>query len=93
MESPRSPLNNQELQREIELFTTTIDKLIDIEENIDFFTIYLAEHRDPGGIIQLALLIASQRRNHLLDLLTYLTPRVTRITNQMDATNASTQWP
>ena len=93
MESPQSPLNNQELQREIELFTTTIDKLIDIEENINFFTIYLAEHQDPGGIIRLALLITSQRRNHLLDLLAYLTPWITRITNQMDATNVLTQQP
>jgi hypothetical protein len=44
MESQQSPLENQELQQKIEQFTTTIDELIDIEENIDFFTIHLAEH-------------------------------------------------
>jgi hypothetical protein len=36
-----------------------VDKLIDVEENIDFFTIHLAEHWDPRGIIHLALLIAN----------------------------------
>ena len=55
MESQQTPLDSQELprelQEEIEQFTTTIEELIDIEENIDFFTIHLVEHRDPGGII------------------------------------------
>ena len=48
----------QELQEEINQFTATIEEILDVEENIDFFTIHLAEHRDPGGIIHLALLIA-----------------------------------
>ena len=93
MESQQSPLENQELQQEIEQFTTTIDKLIDVEENIDFFTIHLAEHQDPGGIIHLALLIVHRRRNHLLDVLAYLTPRVTQIIERTNATNTSTQQP
>jgi hypothetical protein len=57
MESQQSPLDNQELQQEIEQFTATVEELIDVEENINFFTIHLAEHRDPRGIICLALLI------------------------------------
>jgi hypothetical protein len=57
MESQQTPLENQELQQEIEQFTATIDELIDVEENIDFFIIHLAEHWDPGGIIHLTLLI------------------------------------
>ena len=80
----------QELQEEIEQFTATVEELIDVEENIDFFTIHLAEHRDPGGIIRLALLIAYRRQQHLLDVLAYLTPRVTLITERTDAMNAST---
>jgi hypothetical protein len=74
MESPPNPQDNQELQWEIELFMKTVDELIDIEENIDFFTIHLAEHQDPGGIIHLTLLITNQQRDHLLNLLAYLTP-------------------
>jgi iron-sulfur cluster repair protein YtfE (RIC family) len=80
----------QELQKEIEQFTATVEELLDVEENIDFFTIHLAEHRDPRGIIRLALLIAHRRRNHLLDVLAYLTPQVTLITERTDATSAST---
>jgi hypothetical protein len=96
-ESQQTPLDDlelpQELQEEIEQFTTTIEELIDLEENIDFFTIHLAEHRDPGGIIRLALLIAHRRRNHLLDVLAYLTPRVTLIMERTDATNVLTPQP
>ena len=94
MESQQTPQDNrelpQELQEEIDQFTTTVEELIDVEENIDFFTIHLAEHRDPRGIVQLALLIAYHRQQHLLDVLTYLTPRVTLIMERTDATNAST---
>jgi hypothetical protein len=83
----------QELQEEIDQFTATVEELLDVEENIDFFTIHLAEHRDPGGIIRLALLIARRRQNHLLDVLAYLTPRVTLITERTDARSASTPQP
>jgi hypothetical protein len=34
----------QKLQEEIDQFTATIEELIDVEENIDFFMIHLAEH-------------------------------------------------
>jgi hypothetical protein len=94
MESQQTPQDNrelpQELQEEIDQFTTTVEELIDVKENIDFFTIHLAEHRDPGGIVQLALLITYRRQQHLLDVLAYLTPRVTLITERTDATNVST---
>ena len=93
MESQQNPQENQELQQEIELFTVTVEELIDVEENIDFFTIHLAEYRDPGGVICITLLIANWRRDHLLDLLAYLTPQVTRIINQTDAMNVSTLQP
>ena len=83
----------QELQEEIDTFTATVEELLDVEENIDFFTIHLAEHRDPGGIIRLALLIARRRQNHLLDVLAYLTPRITLIVERTDAGNASTPQP
>jgi iron-sulfur cluster repair protein YtfE (RIC family) len=83
----------QELQEEIDQFTATIEELIDVEENIDFFTIHLAEHRDPGGIIHLALLITHHRRNHLLDVLAYLTPQVTLIMERTDARNMLTPQP
>jgi hypothetical protein len=59
MESQQNPQENQELQQEIELFTVTVEELIDVEENIDFFTIHLAEHQDPGGVICITLLIAN----------------------------------
>ena len=93
MELPENPQEDQELQQEIELFMRTVDELIDVEENIDFFTIHLAEHWDPGGIIHLALLIAHYQRDHLLDLLAYLTLWVTRIMNQLDNMNELTQQP
>ena len=97
MGSQQTPLNNlelpQELQEEIDQFTATVEELLDVEENIDFFTIHLAEHRDPGGIIRLTLLIAHRRRNHLLDVLAYLTPRVTQTTERTDAMSASTPQP
>jgi iron-sulfur cluster repair protein YtfE (RIC family) len=97
MESQQNHQGNQELpqelQEEIDQFTATVEELIDVEENIDFFTIHLAEHRDPGGIVCLALLIAHHRRNHLLDVLAYLTPRVTLITERTDATNTLTLQP
>jgi hypothetical protein len=97
MESQQTPLNDlelpQELQEEIEQFTTTIEELIDMKENIDFFMIHLAEHRDPRGIICLAILVAHRQRNHLLDVLAYLTPRVTQIMERTDATNTSTPQP
>ena len=61
MESQQTPLDNlelpQELQEEINQFTATVEEILDVEEIIDFFTIHLAEHRDPGGIICLVLLI------------------------------------
>jgi iron-sulfur cluster repair protein YtfE (RIC family) len=97
MESRQNHQGNQELpqelQEEIDQFTATIEELIDVEENINFFTIHLAEHRDPGGIIHLVLLIAHHRRNHLLDVLAYLTPRVTLVTERTDTMNASTPQP
>jgi hypothetical protein len=97
MESQRTPQDNrelpQELQEEIDQFTATVEELIDVEENIDFFIIHLAEHRDPGGIVRLAQLIAYHRQQHLLDVLAYLTPRITLITERTDATNASTLQP
>jgi iron-sulfur cluster repair protein YtfE (RIC family) len=96
-ESQQNPQDNQELpqelQEEINQFTTTVEELIDVEENIDFFMIHLAEHRDPGGIICLTLLIAHRRRNHLLDILVYLTPQVTLITERTNATSVSTPQP
>ena len=97
MESQQNHQGNQELpqelQEEIDQFTATVEELIDIEENIDFFMIHLAEHQDPRGIIRLTLLITHRRRNHLLAVLAYLTPRVTLITERTDATNTSTPQP
>jgi iron-sulfur cluster repair protein YtfE (RIC family) len=96
-ESQQTPLDNQklpqELREEIEQFTATVEELIDVEENIDFFMIHLTEHRDPRGIIHLALLIVHRWRNHLLDVLAYLTPWVTLIMERTDAMNTSTQQP
>ena len=97
MESQQNPQDNQELpqelQEEIDQFTATVEELLDMEENIDFFIIHLAEHRDPRGIVRLALLIMYHRQQHLLDMLAYLTPRITLITERTDAPNALTLQP
>jgi hypothetical protein len=57
-----------------------VEKIVRIEENINFFTIYIAKGRDTLGIIQLVLAIAVQQQEYLSNLLNYLAPQITRIT-------------